>query len=222
MPSPATSLLDSNMSIKQEPCDNTISPLAMFEELDSKPTPLPTLDVTQHSAEMLCDLPCPSSLRSARTTTLLPPALASRTLTRQSSTSLACHAWWARLFLYLIHLHTQTAYRQILLGIWSISPSRMQALITRAAASTRTPSTTMLSSSTTSSTQTPLRLLRSTQLLAQRNAATSREPLARRSVVERRSSTASGVIAEDGPRSAERGHDTVRNVSQGNGVSEDT
>lgn len=132
-----------------------------FDNLSTKPAPSPsplpqTLDPTQHSAAMLCDLQCRSSLRKRST--------------RQPQQSLhpylASTSWWTTLFLYLMHLHLQTGYRAMLLALWTHSPSRIARLMQAS-----TPRLTSRST-TSSTTMTPL-LSRSTRALAQRNAATA-------------------------------------------------
>lgn len=160
--SPADTVTSTYPTIKQEPTDlpTTIAPPA-FEALDPKSASLPHLDETQHSAEMLCDLQCPSSLRRSRTSNPTPTS---------SSPSSTCQAssWWTSIFTTLLAFQLRTCYQQILLAIWTLSPSRMERMIrastTRLAAATR-------SRSTTSSTRMPS-LSRSTTPLAQLKAAT--------------------------------------------------
>lgn len=159
-PSPAETVMSTHPAIKTEPSDlpTLISPPA-FEDPDPKSASLPHLDATQHSAEMLCDLPCPSTACGSRTSTTIK--------SRPSSTSAT--SWlMPRLFLQLLTLNLTTTYRQILLALWTHSPSRMarmmQASTIRLAAATR-------SRSTISSTMTPYPS-RSTRPLAQLNAAT--------------------------------------------------
>ena len=103
-------------TIKQEPTDSafTFYPLSV-DSLDDK-SPLSPLDLTQHSAAMLCDLQCrsrPASSSHSPTTTMMPPS---------SPTS------WALLFLYLVNLNLQTCYKAMLLALWSLFPSRMARL----------------------------------------------------------------------------------------------
>jgi len=166
--SPTDTVISNYPTIKIEPSDlpTTISPPA-FEALDPKSGSLPHLDATQHSAAMLCDLQCPSSQRRSRTSTLTP------TFTSPSSTSPATSqttwtAWMASLFTTLLAFQLRTCYQQILLAIWTLSPTRMERMIrastTRLAAATRFRSMTL-------STMMPS-LSRSTTPLAQLNAAT--------------------------------------------------
>ena len=147
----ADSLYDYPVNIKQEPIDAdfpvTIPPA--FTKLDAKPSSLPTLDQTQHSAAMLCDLQCRSSLGSRNTAST-------------QSTS-----WWTNLFLYLMTLQLQIGYKAILLSIWTNSPSRMARLMQA--------STLRLTSRSMTSSTTP-QPSRSTMVLAQRNAATAMAP----------------------------------------------
>lgn len=103
---------------------------------------LSPLDLTQQSAALLCDLQCRSS-KSSNTTSIT--------------------SWWTTLFLYLMTLQLTTTSKTLLMAIWTLSPSRMAALIQ---ASQRR----LTSRSTTSSTT--LLLSQSTTALAQRNAAT--------------------------------------------------
>lgn len=164
LPSPANTLIDS-MPIKSEPAD-TIMPLSLYEDTDAK-LAIPSLDTTQHSAAMLCDLQCLSSrtgiARASQTH-------ASSKSSSRFQTSQATRQW-TNLFLHLIHLQIRTVYTQTLLGLWMMSPTRMQSLITR---SQTNRSAMTHSSSTTSLTRTPLQPSRLTQLLAQPRAATSR------------------------------------------------
>lgn len=154
--SPATHMFHLNdQHIKQEPLDNafrTIPPA--FEALDSKPT-LSPLDPTQHSAAMLCDLQCRSSLASSNNARS--PAI---------NRSTSAKSFWATLFLHLMTLHIQTCYKALLVAIWTLSPSRMVRMMQ---ASTHR----LTFRSTTSSTMTTPLLSRSAAM-AQRNAATSR------------------------------------------------
>lgn len=138
--------------------------LSMLEASDAKPTPLPSLDPTQHSAAMLCDLQC----RSSQSGSVSRQQWAKPTSASSSPSSTFPASWWTSLFLRLIHLHIQTCYKQTLLALWTISPSRMQGSIR--ASTTRLATISCL---TTSSTRTPS-LLRSTQPLAQPRAATGR------------------------------------------------
>lgn len=142
--SPAESTF-SQPTIKQEPFDNAYPSMLppAFDNLDSKSSMLSPLDLTQHSAAMLCDLQCQSSSLSSSTT---------------SQTS-----WWATLFLYLMNMNLQICYRTLLVAIWTLSPSRMARLMQVSA---------LHSSRSTISSMTP-RLLRSTPgRLARLNAAT--------------------------------------------------
>ncbi|RMY82688.1 hypothetical protein D0861_07776 [Hortaea werneckii] len=162
--SPATHMFHlhhQDQHIKQEPLDHhpfpsTIPPAFETAHLESKPT-LSPLDQTQHSAAMLCDLQCRSSPASSINNTL------SRIQPPKTSTSPS--SFWAALFLHLMMVQIQTCYKTLLVGIWSLSPSRMARMMQ---ASTHR----LTSRSMTSSMTTPL-LLRSTAM-AQRNAATSR------------------------------------------------
>ncbi|KAM0721549.1 hypothetical protein Q7P37_002474 [Cladosporium fusiforme] len=159
--SPTDTVISNYPTIKQEPSDlpTTIAPPA-FEALDPKSASLPHLDETQHSAAMLCDLQCPSSLRRSRT---------SNPTTTSSNPSSTCpvNSWWTSLFTTLLAFQLRTCYQQILLAIWTLSPSRMERMIrasTIRLAAIRFPSTT-------SSTTMPL-LSQSTTPLAQPRAAT--------------------------------------------------
>ncbi|KAI7202992.1 hypothetical protein KC316_g1536 [Hortaea werneckii] len=161
--SPATHMfhLHQDQHIKQEPLDHhpfpsTIPPAFETSHLDSKPT-LSPLDQTQHSAAMLCDLQCRSSPASSINNT--------RSRIQPHRTSTSPSSFWAALSLHLMMLQIQTCYKTLLVGIWSLSPSRMARMMQ---ASTHR----LTSRSMTSSMTTPL-LLRSTAM-AQRNAATSR------------------------------------------------
>jgi transcriptional activator HAC1 len=166
--SPADTVISNYPTIKIEPSDfpTTISPPA-FEALDPKSGSLPHLDATQHSAAMLCDLQCPSSQRRSRISTPTP------TFSSPSSTSAATlqttwTTWMASLFTTLLAFQLRTCYQQILLAIWTLSPTRMERMIrastTRLAAATRFRSMNL-------STMMPS-LSRSTTPLAQLNAAT--------------------------------------------------
>lgn len=159
--SPTDTVLSNYPTIKQEPTDlpTTIAPPA-FEALDPKSATLPHLDETQHSAAMLCDLQCPSSLRRSRT---------SNPSTTSSNPSSTCpvSSWWTSLFTTLLAFQLRTCYQQILLAIWTLSPSRMERMIR--ASTIR--SAAIRSRSTTSSTTMPL-LSQSTTPLAQPRAAT--------------------------------------------------
>ncbi|KAK0336017.1 transcription factor that binds to CRE motif [Friedmanniomyces endolithicus] len=128
-------------SVKQEPTDNLAPYLPpAIENLDVK-----LLD-PMHPAAMP-DLQCRSSRASTTSTS------------RKFN-----NTWWATLFLHLMTLQLRTTYKTLLLGVWTLSPSRMARLMQASALR-------LTSRSTTSSTA-PL-LLRSTAL-AQLNAATSR------------------------------------------------
>merc|ERR1712070_1098474 len=151
---PAPSLVESHGTAEAAPSPS--SPATHMFHLHSKPT-LSPLDQTQHSAAMLCDLQCRSSPASSINNTL------SRIQPPKTSTSPS--SFWAALFLHLMMVQIQTCYKTLLVGIWSLSPSRMARMIQ---ASTHR----LTSRSMTSSMTTPL-LLRSTAM-AQRNAATSR------------------------------------------------
>ena len=166
--SPADTVISNYPTIKIEPSDlpTTISPPA-FEALDPKSGSLSHLDATQHSAAMLCDLQCPSSQRRSRMSTPTP------TFSNPSSTSAATSqttwtTWMASLFTTLLAFQLRTCYQQILLAIWTLSPTRMERMIrastTRLAAATRFRSMTL-------STMMPS-LSRSTTPLAQLKAAT--------------------------------------------------
>ena len=160
--SPADTVISNYPTIKIEPSElpTTISPPA-FEALDPKSGSLSHLDATQHSAAMLCDLQCPSSLPRSQTST---PTLTS---SNPSSTSPASTAWWTSLFTTLLAFQLRTCYQQILLAIWTLSPTRMERMIR--ASTIRLAA--IRSRSTTSSTMTPS-LSRSTTPLAQLKAAT--------------------------------------------------
>lgn len=166
--SPADTVISNYPHIKVEPSDlpATISPPA-FEALDPKSGSLPHLDATQHSAAMLCDLPCPSSQRRSRMSTPTPTS-SSPSLTSPANSPTTWTAWMASLFTTLLAFQVRTCYQQILLAIWTLSPTRMERMIrastTRLAAATR-------SRSMISSTMMPS-LSRSTTPLAQLKAAT--------------------------------------------------
>jgi transcriptional activator HAC1 len=166
--SPTDTVISNYPTIKIEPSDlpTTISPPA-FETLDPKSGSLPHLDATQHSAAMLCDLPCPSSQRRSRMSTRTPTS-SSPSSTSAATSPTTWTAWMASLFTTLLAFQVRTCYQQILLAIWTLSPTRMERMIrastTRLAALTRF-------RSTTSSTTMPS-LSRSTTPLAQLNAAT--------------------------------------------------
>merc|ERR1711977_211844 len=102
-------------------------------------------------------LQCRSSLASSINNT--------RSRIQPQRTSTSPSSFWAALFLHLMTLQIQTCYKTLLVGIWSLSPSRMARMMQ---ASTHR----LTSRSMTSSMTTPL-LMRSTAM-AQRNAATSR------------------------------------------------
>ncbi|KAK3679497.1 transcription factor that binds to CRE motif [Recurvomyces mirabilis] len=147
--------------IKQEPVDSLPSFMAPnFEYIDAKASTQLSLDPTQHSAAMLCDLPCRSSPASKRV------ALA-------STTSISPSSFWATLFLRLMTLQLQTCYKTILLAIWSLSPSRMarsmQASILRSTSASTTSSTTTTTAS----------LLLQSMAMARSRAATGRPALRR-------------------------------------------
>jgi transcriptional activator HAC1 len=110
-PSPATVMDTSptiNATIKQEPTD-TIFPNTLPPAFHSE-AKYPSLDMTQHSAAMLCDLQCQSSKASP-------------------TTSANSERWWAILFLFLMTQQLQASYKAILLAVWTISPSRMARMI---------------------------------------------------------------------------------------------
>ncbi|KAF1821295.1 uncharacterized protein K489DRAFT_270990 [Dissoconium aciculare CBS 342.82] len=98
--SPADSLWHNSM-IKQEPLHDSLLPMHLpassFEResplLNAAKPSLLALNPTQHSAEMLCDLPCRFSLSSARPTPRSTP-----TAVRTTPTP----SWWATLFLSLL------------------------------------------------------------------------------------------------------------------------
>ena len=171
---PVDTLFDYPATIKEEeePSQstfpiNTLPPA--FDNLSTKPAPSPsplpqTLDPTQHSAAMLCDLQCRSSLRARST------RQQQQQQQQQAQHSTSTSWWWTTLFLYLMHLQLQGGYKALLLALWTHSPSRMtQRLMQASTRRSTSPSTT---SSTTTTTTSP-RLSRSTRALAQRNAATA-------------------------------------------------
>jgi len=166
--SPADTVTSNYPTIKIEPSDlpTTISPPA-FEALDPKSGSLSHLDATQHSAAMLCDLQCPSSQRRSRTSTLTPTS-SSPSSTSAANSQTTWTACMASLFTTLLAFQVRTCYQQILLAIWTLSPTRMERMIrastTRLAAATRF-------RSMTSSMMMPS-LSRSTTPLAQLKAAT--------------------------------------------------
>nr|POE58646.1 transcriptional activator hac1 [Quercus suber] len=147
-PSPHDSSMRYDMTaIKSEPSDNSLPFLLppAFENLDAKSSPLLPLDLTQHSAAMLCDLQCRSS----------------RSLSRDLQHSTI--SWWSNLFLTLMTLQLQSCYKTLLTALWTLSPSRM-ARVMQASAH-------RLTSRSMTSSMTP-RLSRS-MAMAQLNAATS-------------------------------------------------
>lgn len=84
-----------------------------------------------------------------------------------SSTSQASTTWWTSLFTTLLAFQLRTCYQQILLAIWTLSPTRMERMIR--ASTTRLAA--IRSRSTTLSMMNPS-LSRSTTPLAQLKAAT--------------------------------------------------
>jgi transcriptional activator HAC1 len=160
--SPADTVISNFPTIKIEPSElpATISPPA-FEALDPKSGSHPHLDATQHSAAMLCDLQCPSSLRRSQMTIPTP------TFTKLSSTSPASTAWWTSLFTTLLAFQLRICYQQILLALWTLFPMRVERMIR--ASTTRLAA--IRSRSKTLSTMNPS-LSRSTTPLAQLKAAT--------------------------------------------------
>lgn len=108
---------------------------------------------------MLCDLPCPSSLPRSQTST--------PTSSNPSSTFLASTAWWTSLLTTLLAFQLRTCYQQILLALWTLSPTKMERMIR--ASTIRLAA--IRSRSTTLSTMMPS-LSRSTTPLAQLKAAT--------------------------------------------------
>jgi transcriptional activator HAC1 len=166
--SPADTVISNYPTIKIEPSDlpTTISPPA-FEALDPKSGSLPHLDATQHSAAMLCDLQCPSSQRRSRMSTPMPTS-SSPSSTSAATLQTTWTTWMASLFTTLLAFQLRTCYQQILLAIWTLSPTRMERMIrastTRLAAATRFRSMNL-------STMMPS-LSRSTTPLAQLKAAT--------------------------------------------------
>lgn len=185
--SPADTVIGSYPTIKQEPTDlpTTIAPPA-FEALDPKSATLPHLDETQHSAAMLCDLPCPSSLRRSRTSSLM-------TTSSNPSSTCPVNSWWTSIFTTLLAFQLRMCYQQILVAIWTLSPSRMERMIR--ASTIR--SAAIRSRSTTSSTRMPS-LSRSTTPLAQLKAATgvaTREGA--HTALQRQSSTTRSRITTD-------------------------
>ncbi|KAF2771518.1 hypothetical protein EJ03DRAFT_349529 [Teratosphaeria nubilosa] len=118
-PSPASTADTANLStiIKQEPIEtsfpSTLSALPTADAKSQKP-----LDLTQHSAAMLCDLQCQSSG-------------ASTTLTSAPSFN---PSWWATLFLFLMTQQLQSTFKTLLMAIWTLSPSRMVQLMQASAA----------------------------------------------------------------------------------------
>ncbi|KAK5107792.1 hypothetical protein LTR62_000660 [Meristemomyces frigidus] len=170
--------------IKQEPADilSTFSAPA-FEHLDVKPTTL-SLDPTQHSAAMLCDLQCRSSPASSLVTLLSTPSISP--------------SFWASLFLRLMTLQLQTCYKTILLAIWSLSPSRMarsmQASILRS------------TSASTTSFITTAPLLSRSMAMARSRAATGRSALRRGASALQRPSVGEQVVTELRVGTAVPGH----------------
>lgn len=141
------------VAIKQEPeftLPNTHPLTPPADQLDVKTTAAEELDQAQHSAAMLSDLQCRPS--------------------PSPSPSLSPTAWWANLILYTLMAHFQTCYKSMLMAIWTISPSRMERLITL--------STSRLASRSRTSSST-LQLWRS-MALAQHNAATGLATLTER------------------------------------------
>merc|ERR1711939_1265936 len=102
-------------------------------------------------------LQCRSSLASSINNT--------RSRIQPPKTSTSPSSSWAALFLHLMMLQIQTCYKTLLVGIWSLSPSRMARMMQ--ASTHRLTSRSMTSSMTT-------RLLLRSTAMAQRNAATSR------------------------------------------------
>lgn len=170
-PSPASppDLYDyttTNPEIKQEPHDSPFSDFQhSFDALDGKqhmPALAPLLDETQHSAAMLCDLPCPSSAR-ARPTASNPPL----PLPSPAFTTLP----WTLTLLATLNLSFLHTYRTLLQAMRTPSPPSSRPA--RPTSASRRPST---SPSTSSSPPTASRMPRrepSATALAQRNAATA-------------------------------------------------
>ncbi len=178
-------LFDTDVTIKEEPdlsYPSTINPPTFeFPTSISKPA-LSLLDPTQHSAVMLCDLPCRSRQQQRMR----------NNLTTSNPLTPATTSWWTTLFLYITTLHLQTIYKTFLLAVWSHSPSRMAHLMQA--------STLRLTSRSTTSSTTPLLPSRLTVALAQRNAATR---LQQRPAVEvRRSATQVEAVAKEQHRAS--------------------
>ncbi|CAK1360572.1 unnamed protein product [Cercospora beticola] len=139
--------------IKMEPQDIPVQ-LNVPQYEDSKLSALTPLDLTQHSAAMLCnDLQC----RSSRMT---------------SSTASAVS--WTHLF-SLMNFNLQNCYKTLLIALWTTSPSRMERMMQASAARS--------SRSMSSSTSTKIRTWRSTpRRLARSSTATGHSaPLQRES-----------------------------------------
>jgi len=153
-------LTSNDISIKLEPQDSPYSDYPHTRDnLDGKqqmPTFAP-LDETQHSAEMLCDLPCPSSAQSK--------------VAHSSSLLFSLSTSQYPIFLGILatlNLSFLTTYRTLLLAMWTTSPSRMARAITASTRASTSPST---SSFTRKVSRTPRSL--SAMALAQHNAATA-------------------------------------------------
>ncbi|KAH9840366.1 basic region leucin zipper [Teratosphaeria destructans] len=152
--SPASTADTTNLnSIKQEPIETSFP--------STLPPALPTadvkaqnpLDLTQHSAAMLCDLQCQSS--GASTTSTSAPSFNP--------------SWWATLFLFLMTQQLQSTFKTLLMAIWTLSPSRMVRLMQASAA--------RLTSRSTISSVTPylLRSMAEARLRAQPGSSTSQQ-----------------------------------------------
>ncbi|KAM3421041.1 hypothetical protein BST61_g1460 [Cercospora zeina] len=140
--------------IKLEPQDIPVQ-LNLPSYEDSKSSALTPLDLTQHSAAMLCnDLQCRSSRMSSNTASSL---------------------WWTHILSSMMAFNTQNCYKTLLMALWTTTPSRMARMMQASAARS--------SRSTSSSTSTMIRTWRSTpRRLARSSTATGHSaPLQRES-----------------------------------------
>lgn len=87
-----------------------------------------SLDPTQHSAAMLCDLQCRSSEINS--------------LSR-----------WSQTIIYLMHLNIMTFYKSLMVASWTLWPTRMVTMMKQVSATLTTSSNSMMCTPTTRRTQ---------------------------------------------------------------------
>ena len=87
-----------------------------------------SLDPTQHSAAMLCDLQCRSSETHS-------------------------HSRWSQIIIYLMHLNIMTFYKSLMVASWTLWPTRMATMMKQVSATLTTSSNSMTCTRTTRRTQ---------------------------------------------------------------------